>query len=222
MVTIGNHEFDYSAGQENDPSIDGERNPQGAFRPDWWNGGSDSGGECGVPVHSRFEMPESPLSNGVFWYAFDYANVHTVMMSSEHNCTQGSPQYQFLEQDLAKVDRSKTPWVVVEFHRPMCVQPLPLTRTTPTSSANPPLSHSLRSRTGTTTRTTRATTTSRSACRASSRRCVRGAASEGERSERRKRTRERVQRNARKTGKDIQKGVLFTAEAGSLPLLKTC
>jgi acid phosphatase type 7 len=41
MITIGNHEFDYSEGNgENDPS--GEER----FSPSWWNGGSDSGGEC--------------------------------------------------------------------------------------------------------------------------------------------------------------------------------
>jgi len=45
MVTIGNHEFDYVDGGENDPSIN-EDNDQEAFRPRWWNGGSDSGGEC--------------------------------------------------------------------------------------------------------------------------------------------------------------------------------
>ena len=38
MVTIGNHEFDYSTGGENDPS------GEDRFAPEWWNGGSDSGG----------------------------------------------------------------------------------------------------------------------------------------------------------------------------------
>lgn len=118
MVTIGNHEFDYVSGGENDPSIN-SINPQPAFKPDWWQSASDSGGECGVPMHNRFTMPSNPLSNGIFWYSFDYANTHTIMLSSEHNCTEGSPQYKFLESDLEGVDRKKTPWVFVEFHRPM-------------------------------------------------------------------------------------------------------
>jgi hypothetical protein len=118
MITIGNHEFDYVSTPENDPSINA-KNPEGTFRPSWWNGGSDSGGECSVPMHNRFTMPESEFSNDIYWYDYDYANVHTVMMSSEHNCTAGSPQYKFLADSLAKVDRTKTPWIIVEFHRPM-------------------------------------------------------------------------------------------------------
>jgi len=114
MITIGNHEFDYSSGGENDPS------GEDAFRPAWWNGGSDSGGECSVPMYNRFNMPKSSeLSNSIYWYDFAYANVHTIMLSSEHNCTEGSPQYTFLEDALSRVDRSKQPWVIVEFHRPM-------------------------------------------------------------------------------------------------------
>ena len=118
MVTIGNHEFDYVSGGDNDPSIN-SINPQPAFKPDWWQSASDSGGECGVPMHNRFTMPSTPLSNGLFWYSFDFANTHTIMLSSEHNCTEGSPQYKFLESDLEGIDREKTPWVFVEFHRPM-------------------------------------------------------------------------------------------------------
>ena len=108
MITIGNHEYDHVKGT--DPSGDN-------FRPSWFNGGSDSGGECSVPMYNRFMMPESEGSNAIYWYDFTYANVHTIMLSSEHNMTTGSRQYQFLESSLKSVDRSKTPWVIVEFHR---------------------------------------------------------------------------------------------------------
>lgn len=40
--------------------------------------------------------------------------------STEHNFTVGSPQYEFIEADLAKVDRSTTPWVIVAGHRYVC------------------------------------------------------------------------------------------------------
>ena len=52
-------------------------------------------------------------------YSFDYASVHFIMMSTEHNFTQGSPQYEWMEQDLKNVNRSLTPWVIMAGHRAM-------------------------------------------------------------------------------------------------------
>ncbi|EER06964.1 conserved hypothetical protein [Perkinsus marinus ATCC 50983] len=40
-------------------------------------------------------------------------------MSTEHNWLNGSDQHRWLEDDLANVDREKTPWVIVTGHRPM-------------------------------------------------------------------------------------------------------
>lgn len=40
-------------------------------------------------------------------------------MSTEHNMGSGSTQYSWLEKDLNKVDRAKTPWVILAGHRPM-------------------------------------------------------------------------------------------------------
>ena len=56
---------------------------------------------------------------GVNRYSFDYASVHFIMMSTEHNFTQGSQQYEWMEQDLKNVNRSLTPWVVMAGHRAM-------------------------------------------------------------------------------------------------------
>jgi hypothetical protein len=64
-------------------------------------------------------MPNSPGSNGVFWYSYDSATVHTTVVSSEHDLSLRSQQYQWLQSDLASVNRSLTPWVVVEVHRPL-------------------------------------------------------------------------------------------------------
>lgn len=47
-------EYDYPASQ------DGSKDPSGAgamWSPSWWNGGSDSGGECGMPTARRFRTP---------------------------------------------------------------------------------------------------------------------------------------------------------------------
>ena len=62
-------------------------------------------------------MPSN--GNGVFWYSYTYGNVHTIMLSSEHDLSHKSVQYKWLENELASVNRTSTPWVLVEAHRPM-------------------------------------------------------------------------------------------------------
>jgi len=112
MVSVGNHEYDHTTGASKDPSGAGI-----GFHPSWGNYREDSSNECGVPVVHRFPNPP-PTGLGIFWYSFDYANVHMVMLSSEHNLTTGSKQLQWLSLDLAAVDRKLTPWVIVTMHRP--------------------------------------------------------------------------------------------------------
>jgi len=76
------------------------------------------------------------LANPPFWYSFEYGMVHFVMFDTETDFTDapdgpggsaglnggpfGAPnqQIQFLEADLASVDRTVTPWVIVGGHRP--------------------------------------------------------------------------------------------------------
>ncbi len=115
MVGMGNHEYDHTGGGEGkDPS--GVKSSSG-YMPEWGNFGDDSGGECGVPTSKRFIAPAN--GNGIFWYSWDYGLVHTIMLSSEHDLSPGSDQYTWLAQNLASVDRSLTPWVIVESHRPL-------------------------------------------------------------------------------------------------------
>jgi len=113
MVGIGNHEYDHIAGGEHDPS----NAPGSGFHPAWGNYGDDSNGECGRPTFERFHMPDN--GNSLFWYSFDYGSAHIIHMSTEHDYTAGSPQYQWLAKDLASVNRQVTPWVVLAGHRPM-------------------------------------------------------------------------------------------------------
>ncbi|OJJ94708.1 hypothetical protein ASPACDRAFT_55626 [Aspergillus aculeatus ATCC 16872] len=76
------------------------------------------------------------LSNPPFWYSFEYGMVHFTMIDTETDFTdapdgpdgsagldggpfgQAQQQLEFLEADLASVDRSVTPWVIVAGHRP--------------------------------------------------------------------------------------------------------
>ncbi|XP_066919291.1 uncharacterized protein, partial [Clytia hemisphaerica] len=111
MLGVGNHEQDHMNGHQNDPS------KQPNFHPDWFNGHTDSGGECGLPMSRRFHMPENGL--GLWWYSFDYGMVHMVMLSTEHDFQPGSNQYKWLENDLKNVDRKKTPFVLIGGHRAM-------------------------------------------------------------------------------------------------------
>ena len=134
MISIGNHEYDYQTMHAPglDPSFTGHSsNADHRFVPRWGNmdlAAGGSGGECGVVVAKHFSMPSTtganesmPASNGVFWYSFDMGSVHTTVLSGEHNLSPGSPQHTWLEADLmaATANREKTPWLVVEVHRPM-------------------------------------------------------------------------------------------------------
>lgn len=86
-------------------------------------------------------MP-SEESGGVsnFWYSFDYGLAHFIILNTETDLPVGlqapdapggtdagadngpfgypNQQYDWFENDLASIDREKTPWVVVGLHRP--------------------------------------------------------------------------------------------------------
>ncbi|KAL9226167.1 hypothetical protein vseg_002009 [Gypsophila vaccaria] len=111
-VCMGNHEYDW---------------PLQPWKPDWASYGKDSGGECGVPYSLRFKMPgNNSLPTGThapatrnLYYSFNMGSVHFVYFSTETNFLRGSDQYDFLKHDLENVNRTKTPFVVVQGHRPM-------------------------------------------------------------------------------------------------------
>ncbi|XP_074339624.1 putative inactive purple acid phosphatase 2 isoform X1 [Apium graveolens] len=113
-VCIGNHEYDW---------------PLQPWKPDWASSvyNTDGGGECGVPYSLRFNMPgnsseltatNAPATRNLY-YSFDVGVVHFVYMSTETNFLEGSSQHNFIKHDLESADRNKTPFVVVQGHRPM-------------------------------------------------------------------------------------------------------
>lgn len=90
---------------------------------------------------NHFRMPSGPSGGtGNFWYSFDHGMTHYVQLDTETDLGHGftapdeiggaegegaSPvnatmdaQTTWLEADLASVDRSKTPWIIVGGHRP--------------------------------------------------------------------------------------------------------
>ncbi|CAK4066314.1 unnamed protein product [Aphanomyces euteiches] len=102
LVSVGNHEYCYLT-----------LFPAASFAK------ASSNGECGVPTATRFSVPDN--SNNVFWYSFNSGLTHQVVVSSEHDFFDGSRLRKWLEANLAAVDRTEHPWVIVHGHRPMYV-----------------------------------------------------------------------------------------------------
>ncbi|KAG0470185.1 hypothetical protein HPP92_016885 [Vanilla planifolia] len=98
MTAIGNHERDYV----DSGSV--------YITP-------DSGGECGVPYETYFPMPT--MGKDKPWYSIEQATVHFTVISTEHDWTDNSEQYNWIKEDLESMDRSRTPWSIFLGHRPM-------------------------------------------------------------------------------------------------------
>ncbi|XP_077243597.1 purple acid phosphatase 18-like [Tasmannia lanceolata] len=91
MVTEGNHE------KENIPLI---------------KAGFES-------YNARWKMPfEESGSSSNLYYSFEVAGVHIVMLGSYADYDEYSDQYSWLKADLSKVNRQRTPWLLVFFHVP--------------------------------------------------------------------------------------------------------
>ncbi|XP_010545536.1 PREDICTED: purple acid phosphatase 18 isoform X2 [Tarenaya hassleriana] len=72
-----------------------------------------------VSYNSRWKMPyEESGSSSNLYYSFEVAGVHVIMLGSYTDNDPGSDQYNWLKADLAKVDRERTPWLIVLFHVP--------------------------------------------------------------------------------------------------------
>ncbi|KAJ4961969.1 hypothetical protein NE237_021879 [Protea cynaroides] len=92
----------------------------GNHERDWPNTGSfytntDSGGECGVLAETMFYVPTTNKDN--FWYSTDYGMFHFCIADTEHDWRPGTPQYLFLENCFASVDRQRQPWLIFIAHR---------------------------------------------------------------------------------------------------------
>lgn len=65
----------------------------------------------------RFRSPSN--GNSLFWYSFDVGPIHFLIFSTEHDFLNTSIQYKWIENDLQSVNRTRTPWILTGFHRPM-------------------------------------------------------------------------------------------------------
>ncbi|KAH7528219.1 hypothetical protein FEM48_Zijuj05G0049300 [Ziziphus jujuba var. spinosa] len=92
----------------------------GNHERDWPNTGSyydetASGGECGVLAETMYYVPAE--NRAKFWYKTDYGMFRFCIADSEHDWTEGSEQYKFIEECLASADRQKQPWLIFSAHR---------------------------------------------------------------------------------------------------------
>ncbi|XP_028767888.1 purple acid phosphatase-like [Neltuma alba] len=91
--TAGNHELDFA------PGI-GETEP---FKP----------------YTHRYRVPyRASQSTQPFWYSIKRASAHIIVLASYSAYGTYTPQYQWLEEELAKVNRTETPWLIVLVHAP--------------------------------------------------------------------------------------------------------
>ncbi|KAB2636568.1 purple acid phosphatase 15 [Pyrus ussuriensis x Pyrus communis] len=68
---------------------------------------------------SRFAFPsEESGSSSTFYYSFNAGGIHFIMIGAYTDFSKSGKQYKWLEQDLANVDRSITPWLVATWHPP--------------------------------------------------------------------------------------------------------
>jgi len=79
----------------------------------------------GIDWMQRYPQPyRQSGSESALYYSYETGLVHVLGLPGSYaptdNATEGqaSPQYLFAADDLAKVDRTRTPWIVVMFHTP--------------------------------------------------------------------------------------------------------
>jgi Calcineurin-like phosphoesterase len=64
-------------------------------------------------------MPGVNASGSPFWHSWNYGRIHFLAFDVDQTWTAGSPQYNFIVNDLKNVDRKVTPWVFAYNHFPL-------------------------------------------------------------------------------------------------------
>ncbi|XP_065862881.1 purple acid phosphatase 23 isoform X3 [Euphorbia lathyris] len=68
---------------------------------------------------SRFAVPsEESGSNSNFYYSFDAGGIHFIMLGAYVDYNTTGSQYAWLKDDLLRLNRTKTPWLVAVWHPP--------------------------------------------------------------------------------------------------------
>ncbi|KAH7546308.1 bifunctional purple acid phosphatase 26 [Ziziphus jujuba] len=76
-----------------------------------------------TPFRSFLERYPTPYlaskSSNPLWYAIRRASAHIIVLSSYSPFVKYTPQWEWLSEELKKVDREKTPWLIVLMHVPI-------------------------------------------------------------------------------------------------------
>ncbi|XP_052191928.1 purple acid phosphatase 2-like [Diospyros lotus] len=98
-----------------------------AFQPWIWTAGNheiDFAPELGEtkpfkPYTCRYHVPyRASNSTTPFWYSIKRASAYIIVLSSYSAYGKYTPQYQWLAEELPKINRSETPWLIVLMHSP--------------------------------------------------------------------------------------------------------
>ncbi|XP_042500943.1 purple acid phosphatase 2-like [Macadamia integrifolia] len=98
-----------------------------AYQPWIWTAGNhelDFGPEFGEtipfkPYTHRYPVPyEASKSTSPLWYSIKRASAYIIVLSSYSAYGTYTPQYSWLEEELPKVNRTETPWLIVLLHSP--------------------------------------------------------------------------------------------------------
>ncbi|XP_031250474.1 bifunctional purple acid phosphatase 26-like [Pistacia vera] len=99
-----------------------------AYQPWIWSAGNHEieympeMGET-IPFKSFLHRYPTPYlaskSSNPLWYAIRRASAHIIVLSSYSSFVKYTPQWMWLKDELKKVDREKTPWLIVLMHVPI-------------------------------------------------------------------------------------------------------
>ncbi|KAI4380635.1 hypothetical protein MLD38_006803 [Melastoma candidum] len=99
-----------------------------AFQPWIWSAGNHEieymphMGEV-IPFKSFLHRYATPYlaseSSSPLWYAIRHASAHIIVLSSYSPFVKYTPQWVWLREELKRVDREKTPWLIVLMHVPI-------------------------------------------------------------------------------------------------------
>ncbi len=65
------------------------------------------------------QMPSNASNSpSYFFHSQAVGPAHVINLSPYVDYTPGSPQWQWLAEDLSGINRSVTPWVIVDIHNP--------------------------------------------------------------------------------------------------------
>ncbi|OIW05548.1 hypothetical protein TanjilG_23334 [Lupinus angustifolius] len=71
------------------------------------------------PFTNRYHVPFKPSeSTEPFWYSIKRGPAHVIVLASYQAYGKYTPQYKWLEEELPKVNRKETPWLIVLVHSP--------------------------------------------------------------------------------------------------------